>query len=61
MLQMATVKYQIATYSGEVRVSCQEDDDNETIIARAKSQLRRKVGELPFGYQSYDVVGRKVC
>jgi len=60
-MQLATVKYQIATYSGEVTVNCSEDDDNETIIARAKSQLRRRSGELPFGYQSFDVVDRRVC
>ena len=33
---MATVKYQIATYSGEVQVNCNENDEDEYIIAKAK-------------------------
>jgi hypothetical protein len=44
---IATVKYQIATYSGEVQVNCNKNDENEYIIAKAKrivTQIRRKYG-----------------
>jgi hypothetical protein len=33
---IATVKYQVATYSGEVQVNCNENDEDEYIIAKAK-------------------------
>lgn len=61
MGQLATVKYQIATYSGEVQVLCNEDDDNEVIIAKAKSSLKRKSSgvPLPFGYESFKIINRK--
>jgi len=55
-MKTATVKYQVATYEGEIQVSCQHDDENETIIARAKAKLTRQVGFLPYGYQSWSVV-----
>jgi len=53
-----TVKYQIATYSGEVTVYFDENDDPETedIIAKAKRQLRHSTGEFPFGYESWKVL-----
>lgn len=52
-----TVKYQIATYSGEITVTCDPHADNEEIIAKAKSQLRRQAGgSLPYGYQSFKIV-----
>lgn len=56
----ALVKYQIATYSGEVEVSCDPDDDNEYIIriARAIERRRRFGGSFPFGYESWKVVDR---
>ena len=54
----ATVKYQIATYAGTVYVSYEEEDDDETIIAKAKNQLRRRIGTFPFGYQSFKVTKR---
>jgi hypothetical protein len=57
--QLATVKYQVATYKGQVQVNCLPDDDNEIIIAKAKRVLKRQVGPLPFGYQSFKVVDRK--
>jgi hypothetical protein len=51
------VKYQVATYSGFVSVRVSEDDDNDTIIAKAKAKLRRQSGgTLPFGYQSFKIV-----
>jgi hypothetical protein len=54
----ATVAYQVATYSGTVSVWCDPDDENEVIIAKAKGQLDRRFGPLPFGYQSFKIIGR---
>lgn len=55
----ATVKYQVATYSGEVQVNCNENDEDEHIIAKAKRIVTQRFGgSLPFGYQSYKVVNR---
>lgn len=34
-----TVKYQIATYSGTVKVTADADDDEKTIVAKAKKIL----------------------
>lgn len=58
-MQTAIVKYQIATYSGEIQVNCDPDDDNEVVISKAKARLRRLYGELPFGYQSFSIVKRE--
>lgn len=56
---IATVKYQVATYSGEVQVNCDENDEDESIIAKAKRILtQRSGGSLPYGYESWQVVGR---
>lgn len=56
---IATVKYQIATYSGEVQVKCNENDDNDVIIAKAKRIVTQRAGgSLPFGYESWKVVRR---
>lgn len=55
---IAIVKYQIATYSGEVNVPCDPDDDNDVIIAKAKRILRNRSGSFPFGYESWKVVDR---
>jgi len=55
----ALVKYQVATYSGKEWVDCNENDENETIISKAKAQVRRKAGgSLPFGYESWRVIER---
>lgn len=54
----ATVKYQVATYSGKVVVNCDENDEQEVIIAKAKRKLINEVGALPFGYESWKVVER---
>lgn len=56
---IAIVKYQIATYSGTVEVRIDPDDDNDTVIARAKERLRREAGTFPMGYQSFKVVERR--
>jgi hypothetical protein len=51
-----TVNYRIATYSGSVTVNCDENDDNETIIAKAKTVVTRQAGgSLPYGYESWTV------
>ena len=56
----ATLKYQIATYSGEIEVPCEPDEENEYIIARAKRVLKQKAGgSLPFGYESWKIVKRE--
>jgi len=54
------VKYQIATYSGEVSVYFDDDydPDNDEIIAKAKRILRNKVGHFPFGYEKWEVIGQ---
>lgn len=55
----AVVKYQVATYSGEVEVSCDPDDDNDVIIAKAKRIERHRFGgSFPFGYESWKVIDR---
>lgn len=52
----AIVKYKIATYSGEVEVDCDENDEDEIIIARAKKIVtQRSGGSLPYGYESWEV------
>lgn len=55
---IATVKYQVATYSGEVKINCDSDDENEIIIAKAKRSLSQRYGPLPFGYESWEVIER---
>lgn len=55
----ATVKYQVATYSGTIKVNCEENDENEHIIAKAKRLLRQRAGgSLPYGYESWKVIDR---
>jgi hypothetical protein len=54
----ATVKYQIATYSGTISVDCDPDDENDRVIAKAKQKLQRLYGPLPFGYESFKVIQR---
>lgn len=56
---LATVKYQVATYSGEVKVNCDKNDEDEYIIAKAKRMITQRSGSpLPFGYESWKVVER---
>ncbi len=55
----ATVKYQVATYSGQVTVNCEPDDDNEYIIEKAKRIVKNNAGgSLPFGYESWKIISR---
>lgn len=56
MSRQVEVKYQIATYSGRVSLEVDENDDNETIKAKARSFLKNKCGgSLPYGYESYKI------
>jgi len=56
---IARVKYQVATYSEEVQVNCDENDSDDYIIAKAKRIVRQRAGGLlPFGYESWRVVER---
>lgn len=53
------VSYQIATYSGEVTVVCDENDESDRVKAMARNKLQRISGSpLPFGYESYKEVSR---
>jgi hypothetical protein len=56
----AKVKYSIATYEGTILVSCTLDEDDESIIARAKRILRHQAGSFPIGiyYESWRVIYR---
>ena len=52
-----TVKYQVATYKGEVTVNCSPEHEQEYIIAKAKRIVRNRAGgSLPFGYESWKVI-----
>lgn len=53
----AIIKYQIGTYSGEHSVMCEEDEEDEVIIAKAKYQLR-KLTSMSMCYESYKVIER---
>lgn len=55
----AKVKYWVATYEGEIDISCEPDDENDMIIAKAKRLLARAGGgSLPFGYEKWKVIER---
>lgn len=59
MRQICTVKYQVATYSGNITVYCDEDDSTDYVIAKAKRLLKvQSRGSLPFGYQSFTITSR---
>lgn len=56
---MATIQYQIATYSGTVEVFFDDPDaDNDYLIARAKQQLRQRTGTFPLGAETFKVISR---
>lgn len=52
------VAYQVATYSGEIDVYFNDDEDPETeeVLGKAKRQLTRNSGPLPFGYQRFKII-----
>ena len=56
-MYLATVKYQIGDYSGQINVNSNECD-NEYIIARAKRVLRKKT-TLSMYYEHYEVTDIK--
>ncbi len=56
--QRCVVKYQTASYSGEEVVYCNENDENELIIAKCKKQLSRDL-PLPYGSQSFRIIERE--
>jgi len=58
--QRCIVRYQIATYSGEEIVFCDENDEDEIVIAKCKKQLSRYL-PLPYGYQSFKTIERENC
>lgn len=59
-MDLCIVKYQVATYSGEIEICCDENDENEYIIAKAKKILKRKSGgNWPFGYESFKIILRE--
>lgn len=60
---IATVAYQIGTYSGSIDVACDPDHDEDQIIATAKRALKRKCGGMgiyPSGccYESWRIESR---
>ena len=54
----ATVVYHLATYIGEIEVNCNENDEDDLVIDKAKRILRQKTGSLPMGYESWKVIRR---
>jgi hypothetical protein len=58
----AIVKLNIATYAGEeyvVEVSCNKDDVDEIIIARAWKKLKEdEGGSIPYGDRSAEIIKR---
>jgi hypothetical protein len=58
-MEIATVKYRVATYEGDVQVPCNENDENEHIIAKAKRIVTNKAGgSLPYGSESWKIISR---
>jgi len=56
---LVKVKVQYGCYKGDVYVNASEDDDNDTIVARAKANLRKRgLLTLSMAYESYEVVSR---
>lgn len=55
----ATVKYELAHLKGDMEVPFVDPQDtNEVIIDKAKSELRKKHGYLPSGYEYFRVITR---
>ncbi|MBN1158613.1 MAG: hypothetical protein JXA61_04470 [Bacteroidales bacterium] len=58
----AIVKLNIATYAGEeyvVEVSCEKDDVEDIIIARAWKKVKEEEGStLPYGHRSAAIINR---
>ena len=58
-MQKCIISYQIGTYSGQEVVYCDENDEHDFIIEKAKQQLRRPLKSLPCSYQSFTVTERE--
>lgn len=59
LMQTAIVKYQIGSYSGKMNVSVDENDPNDVVIAKAKSQLFKEAGTtMPMEYVSFTILDR---
>jgi len=61
---IATVKYQVATYSGTVEVECTEKTSKSEILKKARDIINRKFGGsivpyLPFGYHHFSILSKK--
>lgn len=57
----AVVRYQVATYSGEVTVYFSDANmEDDAIIAKAKRIVTNRSGGsiLPFGYESWRIIER---
>ena len=61
MKDKCIVQYQIATYSGNITVYCNPDDDNDRIKAKAKRQLFAKAGRpsMPMYHESFTIISRE--
>lgn len=59
-MPLAKVKYQVATYRGTAYVNCEENDEDEVIIAKAKKQIQTSCHGIPapMGYEHWKVVTR---
>ncbi len=60
----AELSYQVGTYRGTIEVTCDPDDDTDTVIAMAKAKLRRISpggSYYPSGccYESWRLVDRR--
>ena len=59
----ADLSYQVGTYHGTIEVTCDPDDDLDTVIALGKAKLRRTSGSsyYPSGccYESWREVDRR--
>lgn len=58
--QKAIVKYQVITHTGTISVECDENDENELLIAKAKEIYRTLYGfpTVPMYYESWKVIDR---
>jgi len=58
--QRCVVDYQVATYSGQIIVYCDCNDENDVVEAKARRQLTQSSGgNWPIGYQSFTIVERE--
>lgn len=50
-----TLSYQIATYSGEVTIDAERDDQDHWIAVAKRNLTRQAGGSLPFGCERWRV------